>query len=84
MHNDIYTVKVDLLICYFKFGRAKFKFTEMIVFSFLLAGLFLIACNAQAKNQTIEETLNALLLALDSGGRRIEQLGVDSKLLCYK
>ena len=44
-------------------------------------------CNAQANDKTIEEELDALLLDLDSGGRRIEMvehvLGatVDSKLL---
>ena len=56
----------------------------MIVFSFLLAGLFLTACNAQANDKTIEEELDALLLDLDSGGRRVERLELDSKLLCCK
>ena len=51
----------------------------MLLHSFVLFGLFLTACNAQANDKTIEEELDALLLDLDSGGRRIEQLDVDSK-----
>ena len=53
----------------------------MFLFSFVLTALFLTACNGQANDKTIEEELDALLLDLDSGGRRLEQLDVDSKLL---
>ena len=54
----------------------------MFLFSFVLTGLLLTACNGQANDKTIEEELDALLLDLDSGGRRLEQLDVDSKLYC--
>lgn len=51
----------------------------MLLYYFVFAGLFLAACNAQTNDKTIEEELDALLLDLDSGGRRTEQLEVDSK-----
>ena len=53
----------------------------MFLFSVVLTGLFLTACNGQANDKTIEEELDALLLDLDSGGRRLERLDVDGKLL---
>ena len=54
---------------------------KMFLSSFVLTALFLTACNGQANDKTIEEELDALLLDLDSGGRHLEQLDVDSKLL---
>jgi len=50
----------------------------MLLYNFVFVALFLTCCNAQGDDKTIEEELDALLLDLDSGGRRIEQLQIDS------